>query len=179
MDVGKFKATRARLTAWFVIPPLLMMVCGFGSFLLERKAHWEISRVEALSRILPGMDRTRQDALQMLNQFRAEGGSIQSEEQLITYLREVAQRTGFPVDTVKVDRETAEKKRKTDSLVASIRGEAPLHVIQQFLHDVGGAQDLLSDRSIKLTQARVGDASVYRADFTFELLLFKQAGGAK
>ncbi|MBN2161377.1 MAG: hypothetical protein JXR25_00320 [Pontiellaceae bacterium] len=179
MDVGTFKASGARLTAWLVIPPVLIVVCGVGGALLERRAHWETARIEALSEALPQLVDARMNAQLLLEHFKETGGSIQSEEQLIAFLRETAVHAGFSVDTLKVDREVAGKGRNTDTLAASVKGTGTLAVIQQFMRDVGASQDLLSDDAIKLTQAHVDESGEYRAELSFELLLFNAAGGAK
>ncbi len=74
MDVGTFKASNGRLRAWLIIPPLLIVSVGLGSFAWQQRAQWKLKEANALSEVLPSFIAVRKDAANLFEIFNAVGG---------------------------------------------------------------------------------------------------------
>lgn len=170
MDVGKFKASRARLTMWIIIPPLLVSGIGLSSHALRLQSQWSLSRTEKLTDVLPKSVQAQKQGRRLLEQFhRLE--TVQSEDELISFLREAAQRTGFMIDSLKVERKVSTKS-KMPVLVASVRGSGSFEVIQKYLGDTAVRQPLLFENSLKVSGAsRSVEGRGFAVDVVFELLM--------
>lgn len=184
MDVGVFKASRARLITWIVVPPLVIVSVGLGAHALQRQSQWELNRTKELSKVLPKLVQTKQQASGLLAEFNKGSGdeSIQSEDQFISFLQSVAQQVGFTVDSVKVERQVSEENQNMPALSASVKGTGSLDIIELYLGDVTKGQHLLSESEIKLSQVKTYSTDFYNAELAFELLLFngtKESGGVK
>jgi len=182
MDVGIFKASRARLITWIVVPPLLIVGMGLGTHALQRESEWELSRTEELVDILPKLVRTQRQAGDFLAEFNKGfgGEAIESEDQLISFLQETAQRAGFTVDSVKVERRVSKINPSMPVLSATVKGTGSFDAIELYLGDVTTAHHLLSESKINLSQVEGYTSDFYRAELAFELMLFpgpQSAGG--
>lgn len=178
MDVGTFKASRLRLVMWVVIPPLLILGGGGSSFALRRLSEWRLNRVRLLANVLPKLTQTQRDSESLLSGFRgADATSIQSEDELISFIHETALKTGFTVDSLKVDRLGSTAIKSLPVLKAKVTGEGTFAIIQSFLSGTVTSQYLLSGTSLQLSQRMGRDgSSVYQADVTFELVLCDSLG---
>ncbi len=182
MDVGIFKASRAGLILWIAVPPLLIVGVGLSAYALQRQSQWQLNRTEVLAKVLPRFSKTQQAADALLAEFKGQEGAsaIQSEDQLMSFLEETAQRAGFAVDSVKVERRVSAENRGMPVLIGNVKGAGGFDAIAQFIANVTSEQHLLSEQSVKITQSNGGGSMDYGAELTFELLLFnepKKTGG--
>lgn len=180
MDVGKFKASRGRLISWVILPPVLIVGIGLSSFALSLESEWELERTRVLAELLPKVEEARKEADNLIVQYReSDTGSVTSEDELISFLQNIAQQTGFTVDTLKVERRGSSAGHNVPVLTAHIRGSGTMLSLQNFIADAGSRQQLLSERALKISQGgQVVGEEICRADITFELALFKMGGDA-
>lgn len=185
MDIGMFKASRGRLAAWIVLPPVLAVAVGLGAYALERQAYWNLARLRGLSDTLPQLGTARTRARVLLDGFQGGQGRLLSEDQYIAYLQQAARQTGFTIDSLKVDRLEAGKERTLPVLSASLKGAASMETLEAFMAEVSAGQHLLSESSVKLVQAAnaAAPAPPFRAELVFDLVLFRTdrspAGGVQ
>jgi len=174
MDVGVFKSSRARLMAWIIVLPLVAVGVGLGSYALQRQSEWKLSQTKELAEVLPRLVQTKAQASDLLTQFRedSDGESIESEDQLISFLQEVAQRVGFTVDSIKVERRVADVGLSLPTLYASVKGTGSFDAIELYLGDVISSHPLFSESMIKLSQVKEYNTDFYRAELWFELILY-------
>jgi len=173
MDVSKFKASRARLTAWIMVPVLLLVGSTLSTDALRRRSERKLSRTRALVNIVPRLTRTHRMARELLSNFRAEeASSIRSEDELISFLQNMARTTGFTVDSLTVKRNPVMVEQDMVVLTAAMQGVGSFASIQEFLGNVVSSQHLLSCTSLKLSQrqSRV-ENNRFCADISFELVL--------
>ncbi len=172
MDAGMFKASRVRLTAWIVVPLVLASVAGLSSHALRLQSQWSLSRTEKLAEALPKLAHTQQQGRELLDRFHeSDSSTIQSEDELISFLREAAQRTDFVIDSLKVERRVSAQSKML-VLVASVKGSGSFEAIQKYLGDAAARQPLLFENSLKVSGAsRSVGSSVFEADIVFELLM--------
>jgi hypothetical protein len=177
MDIGKFKASRMRLTLWMMVPPLLVVGVGLSSYALQLQSTWKLNRTKALSDVLPKLVQTQQQAQTLLNTFQGmEGRSIKSEDALISFIQESARKVGFTVDSLKVERRDTGTAAGMPVLVANVNGSGALDSTYRFLTEVSASQQLLSESSLKISQQpNAFDLKLCKADITFELVLFNVA----
>ncbi len=179
MDVGVFKASRTRLMMWIIVPPLLVVGIGLGTYTLKLQSEWQLSRTKELAEVLPDLIDAQQQAQELLAQFnKGLEQSVESEDQFISFLQEVAQQVGFTVDSIKVERRVSAATLNTEVLFASVKGTGSFDVIELYLNDVVSAHTLLSESEIKLTQVKEYNTDFYRAELAFELLLYKGSRAA-
>lgn len=174
MDLGKFKASRRRLTGWVIIPPVLIVGVGLTSFALKQQSEWQLERTRVLADLLPRVDSARKAAEGLMVRFRAsESESVKTEDELISFLQNAAQHAGFTVDNLKVERRSSEINAGVSVLSANVRGTGTLRSVQNFMGDVSSRQHLLSETSVQLSQSgKTAGEETCRADITFELTLF-------
>lgn len=176
MDIGYFKASRARLLLWVLIPPILIAVIGLTSFALNQQSKWALERTKSLSEILPKVVAAQQNAEALIDTFNAsEVGRIKTEGELISFLQDTANKAECMVD-VKVERNTSAAGNDLPVLTANVRGAGTLAAMQVFLGDISSRQQLLSETSLQISQ----EGESCRAEITFELILFnhnKPVGG--
>jgi hypothetical protein len=182
MDVGIFKTSSARLTLWLLLPPLLMVSIGLGSNAWRVRAQWQLEETEALSEILPPLIAARRDVKGLFKGFgAASGNELGSEDQLISFLQDMAQQNEFMLDTVnRVDR-----TRKTEVLPimnAVVRGRGDFTAVQMYINEAKSTQQLLSVDAIKVQKPSEEAAEgMYDVEIVFELLLLDEmksvAGG--
>ncbi|MCK5922006.1 MAG: hypothetical protein KAG66_13770, partial [Methylococcales bacterium] len=135
--MSKFKASRARLMLWVTVPPLLIVGVGLSAYALHRRSQWDLNRTKVLADILPKLVKTQQEASNLISEFNGLGDdAIQSEDQLISFLQETAQRAGFTVDSVKVERQVSSVNRGIPVLIGDIKGVGNLATIKQFIADM-------------------------------------------
>ena len=173
MDVSVFKASRLRLMIWIVVPPLLIVSLGLGTYALQRQSEWELNRTKELVEVLPELVQTKRQASELLAEFRkgSEEKAIESEDQFISFLQEVAQHVGFTVDSVKVERQVSGVNPNIPVLLASVKGKGSFDAIELYLGDVTTVHPLLSESTIKLSQVKEYNTDFYRAELSFELTL--------
>lgn len=183
MDISVFKASRSRLMIWIVGPPLVIVTLGLGSHALRLQSVWELNRTKKLVEVLPKLVQTKQHSNELLTEFRKGSGEegIESEDQFISFLQEVAQHVGFTVDSIKVERRIATASANMQVLSAVVKGTGSFDIVDLYLDDVISAHQLLSENTIKLSQVKEYNIDFYRAELAFELLLYnssKVAGGS-
>lgn len=182
MDIGKFKKSRARLTAWVVIPPVLIVGVGLSSFALKQQSEWQLERTRVLSELLPKIEKTQNEALALLTEFsNSDAGNVKSEEELISFLQNAARESEFTVDSLKVERKASSADKTVPVLVAKVRGSGSFLSVQTFIGDAVSQQQLLNETSLQISQGGygIGEDSC-RADIVFELIRFnfeKSDGG--
>lgn len=160
---------------WIAVPPLLSVGVGLGTFTAQRWSQRELNRTKVLADVLPLLVKTQRETGAVLAEFRKLGnGTIQSEDQLISFLQETARHTAFTDTSVKVERRLSEGSRGIPVLIAEVKGSGNFNAINQFIADVISEQHLLSERSVKISQSSTDGAVDYRAELSFELLLFNE-----
>ena len=177
MDVGKFKVSGIRLKTWLILPPLLMASVGLGSHAWRQRAQWRLQETKALSAVLPTFIAARKDAIGLFEGFKtATGGELGSEDQLISFLQDMAQQNNFMVDTVNVvSRNKQRQKKAIPVLNAVVRGEGDFTAIQLYINEVKSEQRLLSVNSIKIVQPTdVSGGDLFDVEIVFELLLLDE-----
>lgn len=185
MDVGKFKASRGRLMAWIVIPPVLAASVGFGAFAWRQSAELGLQQARALSDVLPDIIESRRKAEQLIDSLGlSEENAIGSEGQLISFLQEAAIRQDFVVKSIQVVRKEQSKGQKIPVLSAEVEGAGAFKAIQLYLNEVRSAQHLLSVSEVNLSLPRQVQAEEqFNASIQFDLLLIdkalKSAGGSQ
>ncbi|MCF7849622.1 MAG: hypothetical protein K9M45_12290 [Kiritimatiellales bacterium] len=171
MDVGKFKASRKILQGWVVIPPLLIVLVGLGSYPIQRKAYWSLKRTKALHEILPMFVQIRRESTEVIQLFQGSEDEISMEDQLISFLQEAAQECGFTVDSVNVERQRLKPGEKLPVLRVAVKGVGSFNTIERYLNEVAQAEYLLSEEAIRLSRARDQAMDHYSAEIIFERLL--------
>jgi len=170
MDIGKFKASRGRLTAWILIPPVLIVGLGLTSYALKRQSEWQLERAQVLQELLPRAAKSQAETEALFQAFMAsESGTIASEDELISFLQNAAHQADFVVDSLKVERRSSGAPQQTTVLTASVKGTGTFLAVQTFMSDVAIRQHLLSESSLQISQG--SDAETCRADIRFELIL--------
>jgi len=173
MDIGKFKASRMRLVFWIVLPPLIFMGVGLSAYALRLQAQWELNRAKLLSGVLPELVKTQKQARDLLVGFQKdEAFSIQSEDDLISYIREVERKSNFTMDSLKVERVSSDSSMSV--LTASVEGEGTFETIEKFLGNVVFGQHLLFGSQLEISKGKGIDSTVsemQKATITFELIL--------
>jgi hypothetical protein len=102
MDVGKFKASKRRLMAWIVIPPVIIVGVGLSAFALQERAQWRLQQTQSLSDVLPPFIQSQREASELVAGLGlGDEDRIGTEDQLITELNEAAYKHGFTVDSVR------------------------------------------------------------------------------
>jgi Tfp pilus assembly protein PilO len=172
MDIGIFKASRGRLILWMVIPPVVAIGMGLSSYTLQLRSQWKLNRAQKLSSVLPRLASVQQEAHDLLSNFQASSTQhIKSEDEMISFLQDVAQQAGFVVDSLKVERRRS--VQNIPMLKANVMGAGSYEAIELFLGDVGSSQNLLSESSLKLSQSVTDRTSGnFQAEIEFELMLF-------
>lgn len=181
MDIGKFKSSRGKLIVWILVPPLLIVGVGLSSYALQRQAEWRLNRTKRFAEVLPRLVRAQREADALFEEFtHSETGTVKTEDELISFLQSAAQKTGFTIDLLKVERTTSAQNASLPVLTANVKGFGMFLTVESFLKDVTSSQHLLSENSLQLTQESSSyDASVCRANITFELVLFDALKTAK
>ena len=179
MDIGKFKASRFRLILWILTPPLIFVIAGFSAYAFQLQAEWELSRTQQLSQILPELVQVREDSRKLIAAFtESEAVTIQSEDDLISYIRDIERGSEFAVRSLEVER--SETGNKISILTAEVKGEGTFNVIQGFLGDVVSGQHLLYSSNLRVTRnqrVRVTESDVLNAEIKFQIILLKSLHG--
>jgi hypothetical protein len=186
MDIGKFKASSGRLMAWIVIPPVLIVGVGMSAYAWQQRAEWQLRQNESLSEVMPVFIKAQTAAGKLISDLGVnEKDAIASEDQLISFLQEAAVRRAFTIDAVQVVRHEKVTGQAVPVLSASVEGFGEFSAIQLYINEIKSAQQLLSVRSMDLTQPkkRKADDEIFDARIVFDLLLFdevlKTTGGSK
>ena len=180
MDVGKFKVNRVRLILWLAIPPALALGLGLSTYALRLRSEWKLSLTSKLATVLPSLVYTQEKARDLLVDFQnSPSREIQSEDQMISFLQDASQRTGFTVDSLKVDRRRSPLNSDMSLLKAQIIGLGRLEAIEQFMHEVSDGQYLLSEKMLKISKSASSfDSDLFQTEMELELLLFNSVTGA-
>lgn len=162
-----------RLILWIVLPPLIFTGMGLSAYALRLQAEWDLNRTRLLSDVLPKLAHTQRQARDLMNEFQtSEAASIQSEDDLIAYIRDIERKSEFTVDTLEVERGSS--KRNTPVLTAQVEGEGTFAVIEKFISDVVAAQHLLYGSRLEVSKGKgvdIVESDSLKANITFELIL--------
>jgi hypothetical protein len=173
MDIGKFKASRARLLMWIVLPPLVFTGIGLSAYALRLQAEWDLNRAQLFSQVLPELVQTQNQARDLLQSFHeSDAYSVQSEDDFIAYIREIERKSDFTVDTLEVERLSSDDNMSV--LIAVVEMDGEFKTIEKFISDVVSGQHLLFGSQLSITQITEMDASdtgVLQAEITFEMIL--------
>lgn len=169
-------ASGGRLRAWLIIPPLLIVSVGLGSHAWQQRAGWRLQETQALSEVLPPFITARKAAIGLIKGFRtATGGELGSEDQLISFLQDMAQKTDFIVDTVNVVDWKNQQQKAVPVLNAAVSGQGNFTAIQLYINQVKTEQQLLSVSSIVVKQpTENSEGGLYDVKIVFELLLLNE-----
>lgn len=177
MDIGKFKASRWRLMGWIVVPPVLMAIVGLSSYAWNQRATWRLSQAQSLAEVMPVLAEAQVASDKLIRELGLNAKvSIKSEDQLISFLQDVANRHGFIIDAVKVERLEGSQVSGIPTLSASVSGSAEFSGIQTFLNDIQSTQNMISVEVMQLSLPRgqvLGNA--FQASLTINLMLIEQA----
>ena len=173
MDVGIFMASGRRLRAWLIIPPLLMVSVGMGSHAWQQRAEWQLEKTKALSEVLPPFIAARKDAVTLFEGFKTSAGEeLGSEDQLISFLQDMAQQNDFIVDSINTVNQKSHQQKAVPVLKTVVRGAGNFNAIELYINEVKTGQRLLSISSIKLMQPSDGSGGdLYDVEIIFELLM--------
>lgn len=173
MDVGIFRASGGRLRAWLIIPPLLMVCVGMGSHAWQQRAQWQLEKTKALSKVLPPFITARKDVIALFDGLKTSvGEELGSEDRLISFLQDMAEKNDFIVDRVNVVNRKNVQKKSVPVLNAVVQGAGDLMAIELYINAVKTGQRLLSVDSIKLAQPdKSSGGNLYDVEIVFELLL--------
>jgi hypothetical protein len=173
MDIGIFKASGRRLKAWLIIPPLCIVSLGLGSYAWQQQSHWRLEQTKALSEVLPPFITAQKEALALAESLKASSsGNLGSEDQLISFLQDMAQQNDFIVDRVSILAANKRQKKVVPVLNAVVRGEGDFTSIELYINQVKTEQRLLSVSSIKVLQpTEISVEELYNVEIVFELLL--------
>ncbi len=166
--------------AWILIPPVLIVGVGLSAHALQLQSKWKLERTKGFAAVLPKLVLTQNEAQKLLQDF-GKVSSIESEDQFISFLQGVAQKTNFSIDSLKVERKSKDSSRSV--LVASVKGTGRFLAIEAFIGDVSASHPLLSETAMQISRiVKSYQDNHFKADITFELVLFKPAktgGGSK
>ncbi len=172
--------------AWIVIPPVMIVGVGMSAHAWQQRAEWRLRQNEALSDVLPVFIKAQGAAAELIEDLGVnQKDAISSEDQLISFLQEAAVRRAFTIDAVQVIRHDKQKGKTVPVLSASVEGFGEFTAIQLYINEIKSAQQLLSVRSMDLTQPkkRKQDDEIFEARVVFELLLIDEVlqttGGSK
>ena len=173
MDVGIFIASGRRLGAWLIIPPFLIVSVGMGSYAWQQRAEWQLEKTNALSEVLPSFISARKAAVTLFEGFQTSvGEELGSEDQLISFLQDMAQQNDFIVDTINVVDRKNQQQKAVPVLNAVVRGAGDFSAIQLYINEVKTGQRLLSVSSIKIVPPdNLSEGALYDVELVFELLL--------
>lgn len=180
MDIGIFKASQVRLIAWIIIPPVLIVGVGLSTYALKRQSEWKLSNTRELSEVLPKLIQTQEEAGALIKKIQGvEADSLKNEDELISFLQGAAQKAGFMIDSLKVERSTAAQNSGIPVLTARVKGAGAFTEITSYIGDVTTAQVFLSESSLKVTRSsNAYNKESWNADVTFELILFDSLGAS-
>lgn len=184
MDVGIFKASQARLMAWIVIPPMLIVGVGLSSYAWSQRTEWKLQQAQSLSDVLPLVIESKREAAKLIGDLGLnEKSAIASEDQLISFLQEVALKHGVTVESVKVVRRELARGENIPILSASLEGAGTFAALQLYVNEIKSAQSLLSVNSLRLSQPRKRiSEDLFEASIVFDLMLIdevlKTTGGS-
>lgn len=184
MDVGIFKASRARLMAWIIIPPMLIVGVGLSSYAWCQRTIWKLQQTQSLSDVLPLVIESKRAAAKLIGDLGMDDkSSIASKEQLISFLQEIAVKRGVTVESVKVVRREPARGENLPVLSASVAGAGTFTALQLYVNEVKSAQSLLYVNSLKLSQPRERILDdMFEASIVFDLMLIdevlKTTGGS-
>lgn len=173
MDVGIFKVSGGRLKMWLMIPPLLMVTVGLGSYAWQQRAQWQLQETQALSDVLPPFIAARKAAKDLFEGLKTDsGGELGTEDQLISFLQDIAQQYEFTVEAVNV---VDQKQQAASVLNIVVRGAGDFTAVQLYINEAKSKQRLLSVDSIKVMQPSEQRAGgLYDVEIVFELLLMDE-----
>lgn len=173
MDIGFFKVSCVRLQAWLIIPPLLMVTVGLGSYAWQQRAQWQLQETQALSDVLPPFIAARKAASDLFEGLKTDsGGELGSEDQLISFLQDIAQQYEFTVEAVNV---VDQKQQSSSVLNVAVRGEGNFTAVQLYINEAKSKQRLLSVDSIRIMQpSEQSEGGSYDVEIVFDLLLMDE-----
>ena len=177
-------ASGRRLKAWLIIPPLLIVGIGLSSNAWRQRSHWQLQKTRALSEVLPSFITARKDVGNLIDGFKqSSAGEIGSEDQLISFLQDMAQQNDFLVDTVNVVNQKNQRQPQQQKAIpvinAVVKGSGDLAAIQLYINQVKTAQRLLSVSSLRMSPPKDSSVKSYNAEIVFELILLDELQTAK
>jgi hypothetical protein len=183
MDVGTFKASKARLIMWIVIPPMLIVIVGLSSYALQQRAEWKLQETQALSNVLPDVIEAKKDVQTLYDELGlSKDKRISSGDELVSILEEEARRRRIELKRTQVIDREMPKGAKIPVISVIIDASGEFSDFQLFLNDIKTAHPLVSTRSATLDQSEDGAAeSGFDLKVVFDLLLvgdvLKASGG--
>ncbi|MDF7799998.1 hypothetical protein P4C99_11030 [Pontiellaceae bacterium B1224] len=131
----------------------------------------------SFAEVLPQLATTQRDAELLIQEFSgAEYSSLKSADDLISYLQNTANQVGFTVDSLKVERGMSAREKNVPKLTALVKGAGSFEDIENYMGEVSANQNLLSEASMQVSRsANPARPDDFRADITFELVLFRAA----
>ena len=148
MDVGIFKASRTRLVAWIIIPPILITAVGLSAFAMRQRAEWELRQTLALSDILPEVIQARRNVRTLMDNLGlTEEKQITTGDQLIALLDEKASNRNIDLKRTQILQRDDVKGSGIPVISAVLEASGDFASIQLFLNDVRSAYPLVSARS--------------------------------
>ena len=153
---------------------LLMVSVGLSSHAWRQRAHWQLQKTEAFSEVLPSFIEVRKDVMGLVDGFKTSAvGDIGSEDQLISFLQDMAQKHNVMVDTVNVVEQKTQRQQQMTipAINAVVIGSGDFMAIQLYINEVKAAQRLLSVSSINISMPQNSSSELYDVKIVFELLL--------
>jgi len=183
MDIGIFKASKARLAMWIVIPPMLIVTVGMSSFAWQQRATWRLEETRALSDVLPDVINAKRDVQQLYDDLGlSEEKRITTGDELISILEEEARNRSIVIQRTQIIDRDAPKESRIPVISVIVDATGEFSDFQKFLNDIKLAHPLVSARSIVMDQGVEGDRnSGFEMKVVFDLLLvgdvLKASGG--
>ena len=182
MDVGKFKASRKRLSAWIVLAPIIALSIGLSTYGWQQRMQLSLEETQALSDVLPDIIETRRDANLLFESLGASGkGSGNSEDRLLSLLQDVSIKQEFIIESTQLKRMEKKTGSGFPTLRVIVEGSGDFQAVQLFINDIKLSQKLLSVETIDLSLPRQADDDEnFQTTIIFHLLLIDevlQSGG--
>jgi len=174
MDVGIFKASKPRLVAWIIIPPVVITSVGLSTFAMRQRAEWQLRQTMALSEILPEVIQARENIGELMQSLGlTEEMRISTGDQLLALLDEKATHRSIDVKRTQILQRDNSKESGIPVISAMLEASGDFSNIQLFLNDVRSAYPLVSARSIELSlnQDPEEDAGDFDIKLIFDLML--------
>lgn len=170
MDVGKFKASPLRLTAWIMIPPLVIVGIGLASQAMRLQSEWKLSRTKELSDVLPRMVQVRKQSNDLLDKFMSPS-VLKNQGDLMAHLYDVANDTGFTVESVTPSESKSDEEMSVAR--ARIEGYGSFKSVQRYLGKVILNQPLVYESSLRISNNKRGELmqNECKAIVTVDLLM--------
>jgi hypothetical protein len=181
MDLGLFRRSKTAFWAWVILPGALVAVvlyvvhvyCSYVDEVLQRRL--------AFDKLLPDLTHRVAMARDVMAgcSLMPKGESLAAEA-LSAKLNDAAQRCGFVINSVRVDKVEPEGKTKLSllkkpaktvtalpALQVTVQGEGLLAAIVKLVAEVQGPQTLVTVESAKVRAKRLIPEPMYEGEFVF------------